>query len=320
MKLLHFSAACLLGLIFNAASLVGLEKIVMNVDVNKTLIATDSAGCKNLEQILNAVLAETYTYRWSPELMKPISYCTYVEEYLLPGPHYDMKLRKKRKILLENFIPFLQQCRHPLEKEVCKSYDLLQKKLHNQVVFPSFLNLIAWLKEEELSYCIVLRTFGKDKEKVAACIQHIFPEDTFYAEGKFEQGKLILKIENQKLCFYKWDEIYELFKTSPGHLALRDDYLSWSGNQRKREFGKKFFLNREDAKTLTLFFDDNVNEEAVSTHNVIDPVDVKRCEHLNISELIKQKKIFRVNTYQAIMDDRYFIHLVEQAITAQKNT
>jgi len=318
MKLINYFLVCLLLVIFSATSLKAVEKIILNLDINQTLIAIDSSSKRTLDQILNTLLASEYKYRWSSEFAEPISYKAYVESYLLPGPAHDTELKKKRRQLLEQFVSFLQKDQHPLEQEVVASYSILKQKLQNSLLFPSFLHLISWLKQEEIPYRLVLRTFGEDKELVTSAILQAFPEDSFYAAGKFENGTLILKAGKKTLQFQTGEEIYQFFKNAPGHLAIQDDWKIWKDNQQLREFGKKFFIDGEDREALSLFFDDNVNESPSALYNVVDPVDIKSQKPLDTFELIQQKKLFRVNPYQAIMDEQYFIDLIEQAIKTKQ--
>ena len=307
-------ATCLVLLVHSSVSLQALEKIILNMDVNNTLIATDSSADRNLDQTLNYLLAGEFVYLWSSELTEPISYRAYVEEYLAPGDADDLEVKRRRKILFSQFLSFLQKNSHPLANEVSVSYQNLKNKLKDCVVFPSFLNLIAWLKKEELPYRIVLRTFGGDIDLVVASIAETFPHEDFCARGKFEKGVLHLAKQSEEFSLDQWEKIYDFITTAPAHVALQDDWKIWVDKHRMREFGKKFFLNSEDGETLSLFFDDNVNTDATSLHNIVDPVDVKTHEHLDIAELIAEKKLFRVNTYQAIIDDDYFIKLVSEAI------
>lgn len=305
-------------ILFSFSSLQGVEKLLLHMDVNKTLIAVDPASNQTKEQILNAILAEKYTYKWAPELKEAVSYQTYVEDYLLPGPSYDQVLKKKRRELINQFVSFLQKTHHPLEKQVVEAYHELYVDLEGVFIFPSFLKLIEWLKVQGIQYRIILRTFGNDLDAVVSSIAQAFPGDCFVAKGYFEKGKLYVSNQTSRCFFENFLETYLFLKSVPGHLAIRDNWIEWHEHHESREYGKKFPIDLEDKETLSLFFDDNVKDNPDSPVNIVDPIDVRNGKHLNISQLIQQKIIFRVNTFQAIIDENYFIDLMKQSLEARE--
>jgi hypothetical protein len=313
-RYIHYFFLCTFSVALAVSPLSAKEQILLNMDVNQTLIATDTAGHKTLESVLSTLLSDKVCYRWTNQLDKPITYRAYIEEYVLPGSaDDDAVLRKKRGEYLAQFVSFLKTTYHPLEKKVVSDYDFMKAKLETSFIFPSFLNLIVWLKEQEIPYTIILRTFGFDRDSVATAITQHFPDDSFFGSGKFKDETMFLKTQEQDCCFKNWDEIYQIFASAPAHLALQDDYALWDGHQRARAYGKKFFLDLKDVSTLSLFFDDHI-VYSDGEKNIVDAVDVKTGEHLSIIELIEQKKIFPIDAHQAIMDDNYYINLVKQAL------
>ena len=51
----------------------------------------------------------------------------------------------------------------------------------------------------------------------------------------------------------------------------------------------------------------------------MDPVDVRSGKRLNIIDLMQQKIIFHVDTFEAIADDNYFIDLVNQSLKTHES-
>lgn len=309
-------------LVFNIiwiAPLSALEKtqttLLLHFDINKTLIAVDPASNQTLDQILNALLAEKYTYKWSSEIEKPISYQDYVENHLFPGPSYDQDLKKKRRALIGNFIHFMRETHHPLESQVVEAYHNLDTKLREKYLFSSFLNLIDKLKTQEIKFHIILRTFGNDLDTVIAAVAQAFPDQQFLAKGNFFEGKLHLASDTSNFILEDLSEAYIFFKTH-GHIAIQDNWEEWNNQHENKEYAKRFPIDLEDRETLSLFFDDNIKEKKDSVENIVTPVNIKTGELLDISQLIEQKHIFRVNTFQAILDDNYFIDLINQSLEA----
>lgn len=309
---------CLFLCSIKATYLQAIEKLILNMDVNKTLVAVDPASNQSVEQVINAICAEQFAYKWIPELPVAISYQHYIENYVFPGPSFDQELKKKRRALIHQFVDFVQETHHPLEKQVVEAYRTLNTKLQGAFVFPSFLKLIAQLKAQGMQYCIILRTFGNDMEAVASCITNAFPDDYFFARGYYQNGNLCLSDKDACIFFDNPMDAYLFFKSAPGHLAIKDDWKFWNDHNENREFSKKFLINPDDQEILSLFFDDNIKENSDSSSNIVDPIDIRTGMHLDISTLVDQKRIFRVNTFQAIMDEHYFIDRVIEALNVSR--
>ena len=62
------------------------KKLVIHMDVNKTIIAQDSAGGKTPQEILIHSFADSYKDCWDKRVLKDISYSDYVKRYLVPEP------------------------------------------------------------------------------------------------------------------------------------------------------------------------------------------------------------------------------------------
>lgn len=316
-KALFFSVI-VFCLSLNPFSLEGKHpKLLLHVDVNKTLIAEDSANGTTVEQTLNALLAKHYRYKWIPELKAAISYEDYVENYLLPGPSFIPNLKQKRKELLHQFVSYLQACSHPLEEEVVTVYHELLTKIEETCIFPSFLKMIEKLKAEDIPYTLILRTFGTDTDLAKRAYLRAFPEDIFCAQGYFMGGKLYAVAHNWNLSLFTCWDMYLFFKSLTGHVAIQDNWKEWSSHLGNRKYGKKFPINLEDPETLSLFFDDNIREDPHSKVNIVDPVDARSGRQLSITELLEHKFLFHVDTFEALRDDHYFIELVEQSLRMQ---
>lgn len=297
-------------LIITALPLFGeAPRLMLYFDINKTLIASDIAGGKSMDNVLNHLLAEKFQYCWDPSIQEPLSYYDYVKNVLLPGPEYDSELKSRRKVYLDHFKDNLQTQNHALYPEVQKTYNIAMDALQRtqSIVFPSFYRLLEELDDRGLAYTIVLRSFGTEVHEIAQEINTVY-KHMFRDFGEFRQGTLYLDEKKVSDSF----EIYQTL-SSLSHVSLRDDWSYWNKGEMESRYGKPFILDQEDSGVLELFFDDNIdlhNDEK----NIIAPKDAKTGASIPVSELAVSHQIICVDTLEAIVDENYFVNLVQRAL------
>lgn len=295
-----------------AASLFGetIPHLVLNFDINKTLIASDKVGNKSVDDVINELLAEKYKALWDPSLVEEISFDDYVNNILIPGPKHDSELRRQRKYYLQHFLDYLRDNESPLYELVHTEYEIALKALEtsNGIIFPSFYHLIEKLNEQQISYSIILRSYGLELFDVKQEING-FHEGLIGRTAKFRKGKLYL--DNGEIieggC-----KIYCTLR-SIGHIAIHDDWNYWNSHGLAAHQGKPFYVDREDYETLSIFFDDNIHETD-SINNIISPLDAKTEKPIPLEEVVKSGLAVRVDTLEAILNDNYFIERVEEAL------
>ena len=288
--------------------------LILYFDVNKTLIATDKASGKSLENVLNELLASHFQYDWTGKIGKAITYEDYILHIALPGQANDLSLKKERIKKLDTFLQFLKETNHPLYCEANAMYKTLFCKLYESKspVFASFYKLLGMLDGEGYCYTLILRSYGEEVYDIAKEInKHYRP--LFKGEGHFKKGHLF--IQNKELNHPQ--EIYQFFKHSPS-LAIRDDWNYWSFGKLATLYAKPFLVDSSDKSTLSLFFDDNINQN--EEQNIISPIDVQTGKKLSIQSLINKYQAVPVNTMEAILNDNYYIQLVNKAIETHAKT
>lgn len=284
--------------------------LTLYFDINKTLIASDKAGNKSVENILNELLAEKYKARWDDSLKEEISFYDYASEILVPGPKDDKELKNKRKQYIFHFIDYLRGRNHPIFQPALKEYNAALDALFSfpSQVFLSFYRLIDYLDQNKISYSIILRSFGEEVFEVKDEI-NIFREDFFKRTGKFREGALYLddgtKLENPI-------SIYNGFRRME-HAAINDDWSNWDAHSESIEQGKPFYIDTDDAETLPIFFDDNISEDD-SKKNIIAPLDPKTGKLIPIENLVQSGQAIKVDTLQAILNPDYYINCVQRAL------
>lgn len=283
-----------------------IQKLVLHFDVNKTIIATDSVQNKGLAQAINGILAENTFYPWNGTDQE--SYYSYVTREIAknnPNLHpASPEFKSKRSQLISGFLEYITQYQ-PLWfqclNEKVRMLQLLRAK--ELVVFPSFFNLINWLDTHfKDRYVIYLRTFGTDLPEIMPIIEQ-YTSLKFAGMGTFEGRYLDVASQYSSLA--------EFFYASNKHYALQDDYAHWQAAGFSAIAGKLFPINTYNSDILTMFFDDNANDQ---DKPIISPI-FHNGELLNTQELIRSGHIVSVNTKEAILNPDYFIEKVQKMVT-----
>lgn len=284
--------------------------LLLYFDINKTLIASDKVGNKLPEDVLNELLAEKYAAVWDTSLKTPMTYEKYVHEVLLPGPNDDQNLKKERKKYTHNFLSFLKGTNHPLYPLVLKDYETAMKTLtmSGSIIFPSFYRLLSTLEDKQIAYTIILRSYGVEIFEVGEEINHHY-SPIFTQKAEFREGKLVFQDGS---IYVNPSEIYSYLRNTT-HIAIHDDWYFWNSHAQAIEYGKPFIIDNADSKTLSIFFDDNI-EETNMVSNIIAPIDATTGEILGIRDLVDRYQAVKVETLEAILDENYFINCIEKAL------
>lgn len=285
-------------------------RLILHIDVNKTIIASDKAENRSLDDTLNILLAERTKYRWSPEVPEPISYFDYVCDYVLPGNRHDGELKWQRRSITKNFVNFLLETNHPLAQDLSAKFNKIKETLQDNYVFPSFFRLIRKLREDEVDFRIILRSFGKDMPEVLETIKATMPNENFAPIGRFKHGQLHLPNH----IIERVQDIYSYFKLKGDHLAIQDDWNEWNDHHEHLEYGKKFPLDLQDRNAISLFFDDNIDPNPESPTNIVSPINARDGSQIPIKILLERKILLATDTLQAILDEDYFVKAVEDAL------
>jgi hypothetical protein len=283
--------------LFLFSSIYSKPHIIIHMDINRTIIASDIKQKLGIDDIVNLSLSKKYIYKWE-NTPDPMSYYDYIYTIKYPGPRRDSSLRKLRRNDINKFIDYLRQINHSYyEKALCE----LQKAkniMENRIVFPSFVKLIETLEEKNISFSLIFRSFGSDLDAVTKEL------NIEVSKASFKKGKLFTEngvIENPQHIFdyiksYKW-------------LGIQDDYFYWHKHNELKEYGKQFPLEVE-TETISIFFDDNIEFDAAT--NIVAPLDVKTKKYIPILPLIYKERLVPVNTIDAILDENYFIKFISK--------
>lgn len=284
-------------------------KLILHFDVNKTLINIDSVTGKTAEEILINQLAEDTIYQWDPHHPE-MTYKSYVKSVIVPGDQCDPAVRKKRREVISKFLETVKD--YPeITKKVHENYRQLKEKAVDSV-FPSFVKLVEKLKEQQLPFIIILRTFGNDLKEVE---KEVFKKTGvfFSKRGEFKEGVLHLKGDESQ-TIVKTSKLFKFFSSSQEHIGIQDSYHDWNSNGVKAMFGKKFVFDRGDLDRkvthLSFFFDDNLKGDPVK--DIVAPF--TQDGTFVPTDALVGKILFPVHTGQAILNENYYIDLVNEGL------
>lgn len=280
-------------------------KLILHFDVNKTLICRDSVSGKTPDEILINQLAEDTVYHWSRR-HPPMSYTNYVHSVIVPGEASDPEIKRQRREVISHFLDTVKN--YPAITQAVHRRFLRLKEKSVEPIFCSFVKLIERLKALQLTFTIILRTFGKDLLEAQNEILKLTGVE-FTRRGKFKEGVLHLKGDENRIIATT-AELYQLFAASEEHITIRDSYKEWNSHKEQAQFGKKFVFDNRQATHLSLFFDDNLTGDPV--YDIVAPY-TPEGDFIPTDNLLN-KVLFPVNPGSAILNDNYYITLVNRAL------
>jgi len=288
------------------------DGLVLHFDLNGTLMLFDSIKAVYGEYALLSLLSESTLAIWEQGGEK-VSFKEYVFTKLLPGDKSDIALKKQRQKMISQFVSWIEQNNPELCQEVLSKYEYLKQTFidpaSNQIkksIFPSFYVLLEKLQACQISYKLILCTFGGDLNDAAGLIENTCTGVRFSHYGKFEGCQLKLN-DDEKLSDAA--SIFQLYQNSIGHIAIFNDWKEWNADGELGRSGKPFLFDSSASHPLSLFFDDNVTGKSL---DIVRPIDI--AGQAASSPDLFGRCMFRVDTMEAIMDKDYYVKLVAQAL------
>jgi len=291
---------------FGSSQGKAIPHLILNFDINQTLIVGDTVGEKSPEMAIIDALTDRFVDQWDESLTQPIDYNTYIKEYLYPNPNKDKKIKNLQKEALCSFLSFLEESNHRFYLHAKAIYDqtIASCQRRGTTIFTSFYKLLDHLEINEISYTLIFRTFGTDVNVVFQELNNIFGARFLTELVKYKEKK-----------FSDPADFYHYLKTIGHHIVIQDDWATWYQHGENGAYGKSFPIDFEDRNTLTLFFDDNARLNTENPEkNAIAPFNLKSGKAMTAQEAIEVGRLFPVDTLAAINDSEYFINLLDQAL------
>jgi hypothetical protein len=295
-------------------------RILLNFDLNGTLILKDTSKKVDDDYMLISALAESTISEWDEK--QSMSFKQYVYTVLLPGDKSRPELKAKRQQVVGKFVEWLEDHKHPALESVKLTCRKIKEKFTdpktgkmNFPIFPSFYVMMDKLREKKIPFTIILRTFGSDLPEVMKEIEEHPSGVKFSHTAKFEGPKLTI---DGKRTIEKTAEIFDVLLNSEEHFAIQDDWIYWNRNKEQGLYGKPFqydfYGTSAKVENLSLFFDDNITGDQIL--DIVNPCEISGLK-IPTKELC-ERFIFPVNTLEAMLDDNYFINRVMKAIKTEE--
>lgn len=257
-----------------------MTRLVLHFDINGTITPVDTTEPGNNIENANMVIAKSVfgkviNDKWilNEDLYDETNSMTYYD-YL---KSIDMQHYKKRSFTFTNVGKPGERLHYMIS--------ILQKSMH-EFLFDSFLKVF----DKYPDALIVFRTFGLDADEVIEYLRtnnktsHKFKS---IIKGQFSyDDDVVLTLENDEIVV-GMDNINNLIKKSPSHLALKENYNYWNNNNRNKINGKQLLGDNE---MVQIFFDDN---------DCVNIIDSKNCHFI------------KINTLHALLDNNYFVEYVD---------
>lgn len=263
------------------------KSYVVNMDVNRTIIAYDTARGYSSDDLLNLSLAKSTHQKWDDRVQTPLSYYHYVEDYLFPGLKFDRARETERRKKIHRFLEDNKD--NPSYPFLKERFDAAKAKLDliGSQPFPSFMKFLDFIKDKDVH--LVFRTYGHDFDNLG--IDFGVP----VGRGYFQKG--VLHLDGRT---YHTPE--ECLKAYQGYtfIHIQDDHAYWLEHDEYQDFSKPFaVIDNEDC--VSIFFDDNVIRSSDPIKGIVNPSESTR------DALMEKGQIVCVDPIEAILDDNYFI-------------
>ncbi len=287
------------------------EHLILHLDINKTLIATDKAANLDSDKVITYSLACFTFDTWDESIEEPISYTEYVKFHKVPNPNHDKKVKKEQYKTISRFLDYLEKNNHPAFEKVQEQFLQAKEKLASmdQTVFPSFYKLLEYLDAENIPYTLVMRTFGSDGPSVASEINETLGIPLIKYSYRMKKGK----IETERGFF----DLHTFIQFHKEHCLIQDDWKWWFSHGENARYGKPFPLFQE-GNIRSLFFDDHAQVLLSQPNKNIVAATLEDGSFKEPHELIENKLLFPVNTVEALLDEEYFIKKVKESLDHQR--
>ncbi|KAL7693447.1 hypothetical protein Plhal304r1_c004g0017701 [Plasmopara halstedii] len=324
------------------------RRVVLHFDLNRTILMSDAAGGRTMEDTVNYLLSEC---TWGTSIQ--VHTCT------LDQIKTTNKVIKSQRTALQSafiggkdtpgypvqhsFTEVMQHLYFPHEKQQNLAKQLAANMPLSSLqqawsegrfyLLPSFLHFLSYLNSphdlkdvaQELELLIAGQhpmmcpalpdRFRLDvtrlSHSIGAFYRHSFDANgTTLAVGTLTKQPFLSKDSNTTLVFdTDINDNVKIVRES-NVLALRDDYEWWSTHAEDAQYGKLLLVNEKEPRDIVVFFDDHI--EAHDAH-IVDVRDLESGEPVDFVKS-RGKYLQRVEPLAAILDPNYFITLFEKHV------
>ncbi len=274
---------------------VGDRTVVLNFDVNGTILAADSYQDYGPEQMATIALSKVVIDVWEPGT-EEMSFWEYVFTHGIPGKKNDEGLKPARREMLQTLLTRLAD--KPYCATAMKVHGAVVERLSAQQtqVIPAFYRLIELLREAGKTVRVQLRTFGDDGEKVVEEIKGRlgldFVQLTMRDEGIYANaaGEVVATTAS---------ELHALMLEN--HHLVKGNWERWNKNGQLFAFGKVFPFDTKVKDSVDIFVDDNVVRPGSTVESIVCPAPINGDEDPTPDSWIG-KHVFQASLLRSQLD------------------
>ncbi|KAM9829245.1 uncharacterized protein si:dkey-32e6.3 [Syngnathus typhle] len=270
------------------------KKLILHVDLNNTILVSDSVRCQGTEAALDYFMT-TVTWgkmskgkwKWlsdSPSLLPPCDDAINYYSQFGASPMFTSVAGKRFRGILEEHLNLL---RWP--EGVKGDSELTTKAMNGRLyhwILPSFFQLLKDLTQQGTEFAIHFRTFGCDLPRVLNAVSKalsqgvhpLFPDlpdlklSVNKTPGKIRcNSKGVLLTRGAERLSSRDGErgLYQFFSGANGLGGFQDDYQWWMMKKFSIQGGKPLWVDPFDEHVQHIFIDDNIRQNDKDT--VIHP-------------------------------------------------
>lgn len=288
------------------------RKFIFQFDVNGTVMAkSDRSAGKGLAKCSYDALAKSAKYHrtWNAGASERSSYAHHLLEKF-PG----VRNKELRESLLEQFPTSFANGSWDVESQLEEERDRVKQTLTENpyVLLPSVRSFLEMLHKNKIPHHLVLRSFGTD---ISSCTEEISQlRQCSFEFAKFKNDTLVI-LNQQNSVVSDPIEIQHYINTTP-YLAIQDEWKKWDAADNHRRYGKPFFFevvpdpHDPSVDLVPVFFDDNIGPWESET----SIVSLRGANHNQKREQLYDTQLFPVDTFQAVLDDEYYVRMFRDKI------
>ncbi|KAM8831114.1 uncharacterized protein ACB058_019148 isoform 1-T1 [Synchiropus picturatus] len=318
------------------------SKLILHVDLNETILASDEALGRRTVASLDCFLASNTwgtvkhgKWEWlsdAPSLHPPCGGAVTYHSHHRQVHKFTSNAGKRFRGILDEHLRLLRWPEGVKEdRELCMKAE--DGHLYHWIL-PSFFQLLQDLVREGRDFAVVFRTFGVDLPRVLSALSRsvlegahpLFPDlpdlkeqlRVNPAQGKIRcspKGIAVTRGEERVSSRDGDRSLYQYFSSAEGLGGFQDDYNWWCMN--RSTGGKPLWVDPFDQDVQHIFLDDNIRlsdkDSVVNTKVFTDPGGSDTRE-ASVPELY-DITLIQMDLLQAISDPHYFtkrIHICEE--------
>ncbi|XP_075039641.1 uncharacterized protein LOC142099728 [Mixophyes fleayi] len=309
------------------------RKLILHLDLNDTILVSDSATGQGLRAALNSYLSsvvwgklsDTGEWQWlsdQPSLKPPCEEAiNYYTQFGRDCNFSDTEIGQRFRGVFDRHIKLLEWHGEADKMFTQKGED--GKCYH--FILPSFFHFMESLHKQGRQFSVILRTFGTDLPRVLQTVhaafdgkhpnfpqlQHV-PLDVDLTAGRIRCSKreTVLTHGSDRISNKaKERNIYNYFSGMAGIGGFQDHFDWWARNNFSSSGGKPFWIDPNDCENQHIFIDDNIRlgeEDTIVNSRVLLGKDAKKVPTSELYDIC----LVQTDVLRAIAEKDYFLDCV----------